>query len=255
MAAALHAPLIVWDRQAPTTPAGPAGVQRLPALHIECEAFTGPLALLVECARLRKIDLADIPVFPICRAYVEYLLEPGEHQEEALAGALTVLAYLIERKAWSLLPSPPAEKEPDGTEAEALALPSLGEFAELIAWLSGRREEGSDTFFRATGRAAYALPMDLADVTVDDLARSLAQVMERSRPIDPILARPRRSIAATMECVEAALQPGYLTLAQLMPEGETREETVWWFLALLELIRLGRAVVIVEEEVARFACA
>src|SRR5688572_16813706 len=82
----------------------PLGIVAPPEIHVESPRFTGSLATLFACVRERKVDLLDVPLYPICDAYFSYLAgAPIENLDEA-AAALAALAYLLERKAWALLP-------------------------------------------------------------------------------------------------------------------------------------------------------
>jgi hypothetical protein len=56
-----------------------------------------------------------------------------------------------------------------------------------------------------------------------------------------------------MSVVLKALAKEWLSLDVLVPEDITRSEAVYWFLALLELIRLGQASVRLHESEVEFA--
>ena len=56
-----------------------------------------------------------------------------------------------------------------------------------------------------------------------------------------------------MVIVLKALPGEFQTLDEIVTGEFTRSEVVWWFLALLELIRLGQALVKIEEGEVRFA--
>ena len=114
---------------------------------------------------------------------------------------------------------------------------------------AGRLAEREQIFFRTIeGAAAYELPIDTETVTTADLARALEFLLARAVP-DPIepLGRPRRSLSEQMGIVLRALPREPATLDQIVTGEFTRAEVVWWFLALLELIRLGQATVVLRE--------
>jgi chromatin segregation and condensation protein Rec8/ScpA/Scc1 (kleisin family) len=235
-------------------PIGPLGIFAPPEIAIECEAFQGSLGMLFQCVRSRKIDLLGIPLAPICEAYFAYLMDSANHDLEQAAVALTALAYLIERKAWMLLPVP-EDDEPEADDLFDAPEPYAHEFLPAIQELLSRHEEHNLTFFRSTdGDAQFEMPFDMGDVTVGDLARALERLLAKAKPdsIRPI-GRPRRSLTEQMVVVLKALSEEFRPLDEVV-EGEfTRSEVVWWFLALLELIRLGQARVKLADSEVLFA--
>ena len=77
------------------------------------------------------------------------------------------------------------------------------------------------------------------------------RLMRRALPDEmPDLSRPKPSLREQMLKVSARLSDDWRSIDDLFEEPITRSEAVFWFLALLELIRLGRCVVrVVDEEV------
>jgi len=232
----------------------PLGVVAPPPIHVEAPAFSGSLALLFQCVHERKVDLMAIPLFPICRAYFEHVMSHPDSGVDEAAAAMMALAYLLERKAWGLLPTP--EPEPEADDDLPLSLPSAHEYTLAIEALRLWHSEREQLFFRPLegGPDPYELPMALGDVTPNDLARALERLLQRATP-EPVkpLNRPRRSISDQMGIVYRALNSSWRTLEEMVPTPFTREDAVYWFLALLELIRLGQAGVVLENGDVRFA--
>lgn len=232
---------------------GPLGVFSPPDIHIECAAFTGTLGVLFAFVRDKKVDLLDIPLAPICLAYAEYLAASQATELEGSAVAATVLAYMLERKAHQLLPMAKDEEEEE-PEIEGIE-PTAHLYAPAVRALSQRREDRELLFFRSGDPSdlPYEIPLDTDQVTTDDLARALESLLARAQP-DPVqpLGRPRRSLSEQMGIVLAALPPTPQTLDKIVVGEFTRSEVVWWFLALLELIRLGQAVVQMQEGLPAF---
>lgn len=225
------------------------GIVAPPPIHVETRHFTGSLAALFEVVRAQKVNLLDIPLQPICEAYFAYLAQAARKDIDEAAAALVALAYLLERKAWALLPV--AEPEPDLDDAVALPIGRLDEFAAAMEALRIYEEERSHLHFRSADGAVadFFVPMDIGELQPADLARALDQLLEKAKP-DPIepLGKPRRSLSEQMGLVFEALDASWRELPGLLPEDYTRSEAVWWFLALLELIRLGQARVKVDEK-------
>ena len=218
------------------------GVIAPPPIHVACEAFEGPLGTLFALVRDHRVDLLGVPLGPVCEAYLAYLVADAASDLDEAAAALAALAYLLERKAWRLLPVP--EPEPQMDEPMDEIDPTVQEFADAIASLREWQAARDQVFFRAkdAGPDPYELPYTLAEVAPGDLARALERLLRRAEPEEPkALGRPRRSLAEQMELVLSALTPEWTTLEVLVPVPFTREDAVYWFLGLLELVRLGQA--------------
>lgn len=234
---------------------GPLGVFAPPEISIECEAFSGSLGMLFQCVRERKIDLLGVPLAPICEAYFLYLVDQAKEDLEAAAVALVALSYLLERKAWMLLPMPETE-EPDGDEWLESVEPYIQEFQPLILALRDKELERDSLFFRQSDGKAYPyeLPIDTTDVSPMHLAEAFESLLRRANPDPPdTFDRPRRSLTEQMMVVMQVLPTTFKPLDEIVVGEFTRSEVVWWFLALLELIRLGQARVKVESSAVLFA--
>lgn len=233
----------------------PTGIIAPPPIHVESPRFSGSLAMLFACVRERKVDLLDVPLFPICEAYFSYLMESEMADLDEAAAALAALSYLLERKAWGLLPT--AEPEPEEAEGPLeLLAPTVYEFDLAIETLRRFHDERSRRFFRPaeSGPDPYEVPIVLGDVSAADLARAFDAILRRANPDSLDLpAKPRRSLSEQMGIVLGSLTNDWTKLDDMVEEPFTRSEIVLWFLALLELIRLGQAAVRLHEETIEFA--
>ncbi len=233
---------------------GPLGILNPPEIHVESPIFTGSLGLLFSFVREKKIDLLDVPIAPVCEAYFRYILETNHKDLDSAGVALAALSFLIEKKAWMLLPVP--EVEPDGDDILDYIDPYVHEFAPAIEDLLSRQAERDHLFFRHPDSKStdYELPFDTHEVTPFDLANAFEKLLARAKPDAPqLLNKPRRSLSDQMIIVMKALPAEFLPLDQIVIGEFTRSEVVWWFLALLELIRLGQALVKIEEGEVLFA--
>jgi segregation and condensation protein A len=230
------------------------GVVAPPPIHVLTPTFDGSLAMLFQCVRDHKVDLMDVPLAPICEAYFMYLMQSPIVELDEAAAALIALAYLLERKAWGLLPV--AEPEPVEEEPMELPSPSVAQYNTAIEALNIWQEERSKTFFRSFegGPDPYEVPYTLKNVSPSDLAIAFERVLKRAKPdtVQP-LGAPRKSLAQQMSVVLKTLAKEWLSLDVLVPEEITRSEAVYWFLALLELIRLGQASVRLHNNDVEFA--
>ena len=92
------------------------------ALLLALDAFEGPLALLLDLARAKKIDIAKVSVGEIADQYLAFIAELHAQNMELASDYLVMAAWLALLKSRLLLPKPQlAEDEPDPQQlAEAL---------------------------------------------------------------------------------------------------------------------------------------
>jgi segregation and condensation protein A len=230
------------------------GVIAPPPIHVSTPTFDGSLAMLFQCVRDHKVHLLEVPLFPICEAYFLYLINLEATDLDEAAAALAALSYLLERKAWLLLPV--EDPEPEMDEPLELPTPTAHEYEFAIESLRVWHEERAQLYFRAAeaGPESYELPMNLENVSSGDLAKALEKLLRRAKP-EPVapLNKPRKSLSDQMRIVLHALTGEWKSLLDLVEDPFTKSEAVYWFLALLELIRLGQATAKVEDEDVYFA--
>ena len=229
------------------------GVISPPPIHVQSPNFDGSLATLFSFVRDHKVDLLDVPLFPICEAYFAYLLQSELRDLDEAAAALSALAYLLERKAWMLLPVP--DPEPEFEDATELPEPTSHEYGVAIQALQLWHEERSQLFFRSpeAGPDPYELPYTLANVGATDLARAFERVLRKAQPEPLHVVKPRKSLQEQMKLVLLAIGNEWTRLEDLITQPYTRSDAVYWFLALLELIRLGQVSARVEDDEVQFS--
>ncbi|HWP31199.1 MAG TPA: segregation/condensation protein A [Fimbriimonadales bacterium] len=217
------------------------GLGTPPPLYVESEVFSGSLVLLFHLAREGKVNLAEVPLSPLCEAYLEYLKEIAFEDVEHAGAALFALAYLVERKAWALLPiaDPPPPEEPP-----ILPEPTVEEYNPVIEQLVFQYEDRSKTFFRTApiDKESFEPPIELGNVSIDDLAKAFEKVLARAKPVEvEKLARPRPTLSEVMGNIMRTLrQVGKGGFETILPENYTRFDAVFVFLGVLELIRIGK---------------
>ena len=90
------------------------------ALQLALEAFEGPLHVLLELARARKIDLAHMPVSDIADQYLAFIAAAQSQNMELAGDYLVMAAWLTLLKSRLLIPRPQLEMdEPDPQDMAA----------------------------------------------------------------------------------------------------------------------------------------
>ncbi|MCS6776723.1 MAG: segregation/condensation protein A [Chloroherpetonaceae bacterium] len=242
------------DAPAPATPSRTATLTLASPLPLlKTETFEGPLDLLLHLIRINQVDISDIPIAEITAQYLA-CIAMMEALDLTIAGEyLVVAATLIEIKSRLLLPAPPAPdmETPEDPRAELVA--RLREYERyrsavetLRAWEDLRRQ----LYFRGTFESVddYILPVAPGQVGPEALCAALRSVLQKAgvdpAPVTTVIPRRRLNLRLKMvELLHRLRQAGTagLLFDQLFQLPCPRYDIVLTFLALLELIRLGRA--------------
>jgi segregation and condensation protein A len=232
------------------------------ALRFKLPVFEGPLDLLLHLIRENRIDIYDIPIAEITQQYLEYLAL-WEALDLAIAGEYLVMAAtLLEIKSRMLLPQPPPEEtgeEEEDPRAELVQrLLEYQKYQGTVETLREWEEYRRQLYFRGAleNPDDYLLPLSEgvlnAGALLDALKRLLASAGVDEEPVTAVVPRRRVNLRMKMAEVlrkvrahfEQAVSPranaeglGFEALFELPCY---RYDIVLTFLALLELLRLGR---------------
>jgi segregation and condensation protein A len=219
------------------------------AHRVQCEAFEGPLDLLVSLAHRGQIDLSRLPLGSLAEAFREEA-RTASHLDEATE-ALVQFAVLADLKARTLVPSPPpAEALPVPEEPAGDLRDRLG--AQMAEYLQFREaaqalrhlEEVQSRIFGGPAAAAADLGDEvlLDGVTLEDLFTAFAQVLHRAEQSPAEIAGEEFTVEQKMAAVVYALDVagGTVLFGTLFRTGASRLEIIVTFLALLELIKSRR---------------
>lgn len=218
------------------------------AYHVQCEAFEGPLDLLVSLAYRGQIDLQRVSLRRLAEEYLERARVSPELEQAT--EVLVQLAILSDLKARILVPkAPPAETPPPAEEAPSDLRDRLGaqmaeylQFREAAQALRVLEDIQSKIFGRPGDAPAPGDEVLLDGVTLQDLFTAFAQVLQRARGAPSEIQGEQFTVEEKMAAVQALLRSsgGALAFALLFREGASRLEIIVTFLALLELIKERR---------------
>ena len=237
--------------------------------RVELDVYNGPLDLLLYLIKRDELDIYDIPISRITETYLDYVhmlrgLKDSEGLDINVAGDFLVMAAtLMEIKSATLLPPPPAALSADGepTAAQQLADPRYELVQKLLEYkkfkdaanaLDIQHRQHADRFPRypaaAEGQADEPPPVDLEEVQVWDLLSAFDRLMKEVGVRKPKFHEvtyddtPIDLHAADIE--DRLNREGKLTLRSLIAGRTNRSEMIGIFLALLELIREKKILVV-----------
>ena len=218
--------------------------------------YTGPLELLLDLVHAAKIDIKDIFISEITSQYLESMSQIGELDMDSASEFLQMAALLMEIKSRSLLPKPPAPAEEDEETPEQKLIRQLEEYKKYKE-LSGEMralEENAQAYITKLPEE-YPLPpptIELTGLTLTALTKAFSRVLKRLEQLaenEQFEAFSRRevrreaySVAQCMALIMRKIDKGDVSFFSLFEESSDREEVISVFLALLELIKNGRAL-------------
>lgn len=243
-----HAELMADTPATASAAADRAVSEPVERFHVDVPGFSGSLEQLVVRAQRGDIDLEAIAVAEITGAFRQRL-ETGSEQSDLreVADFLSLAARLVALKASRLNPSPDAAGD-DAEEADAgsEAGRRLSEYrlfkAAAEALLAEAAEEGTRSFLGLV--APEIIPVERLRIPPERLAAAFREVLARLSEVEPL---PQGSVTFSVDEKIAELRErlrgGGLAFEDLFAAVRSRLEAVACFLALLELLRLGEAIV------------
>jgi segregation and condensation protein A len=220
--------------------------------QVQLEVFEGPFDLLLQLIARRQVDVTAVDLGDITADFLVHLGEGIEDLDlESATRFLVVAATLVELKASRLLPVDEAGDFEDllGEARDLL-------YARLLEYRAYR--DVSRLFQHRLNRFADRLPRDVAPepwllrlvpatplpIDANGLA-ALAAAATAPRPAPEVdLTHIRRSYVTIREAADQILaalpEPGEHTAFPTLTAGRERGDRVVFFLALLELFKLGQ---------------
>lgn len=226
------------------------------AYRVSLKEFEGPLDLLLTLIGRAKVDIKDIFISEITEQYLSYMDGLDELDMDSASEFLAMAATLLEIKSRALLPRPrPADEGAETPEEELIRrLEEYRAIKEACARMQALESTARELLTKLPEE--YPLPprtRELTGLTLDGLARAFKSVLERVAREEERPAAERRirrddfSVAACAYRIIKRLKRGPVAFFDLFSPGAPRSEVVSVFLALLELLRLGRASVYQQE--------
>lgn len=217
---------------------------------IHLKQFDGPLDLLLHLIGKAKIDIREIFVSEITDQYVESVRNAPDLNMDEASEFLAMAATLLEIKSRTLLPKPKVEEEEeDSEEALIRRLEEYKQFKETAENMHEFEKAAAAMYQKLPEE--YPLPpptLEITGLTLEGLIEAFARVFAR-KPPEPEegvlpnrdIRRDEHTVQGCMHHILSRLKKGRVAFDALFSETPTREEVVTLFLALLEILRLGKA--------------
>ena len=228
------------------------------AIPVKLEVFEGPLDLLLHLIEKNKIDIYDIPIVEITAQYLEYIKAMQTEDMNVMSEFLVMAATLLDIKCRMLLPKEVNEEgEEEDPRAELVArLLEYKKYKLMAQELADMEDAAGDVLFKVPTVpkevAKYEPPVDLDQLldglTLAKLQRIFDSIMRRQKEkVDPIRSKfgtirrePVSLEAKIMDVMHYARKHRKFSFRQMLERQADKVEVVVAFLAILELMKIGK---------------
>ena len=227
------------------------------ACTLRLDKFEGPFDLLFHLIEKNQIDLYDIPILTITDQYMDYLQAMQELDLEVASEFLVMAATLLHIKSRMLLPvhvEPDTEEVDDPREALIQKLVAYRRHKEFAAVLEQRGLQWAQVQYKLPEALPEIRREAVYEVSATLLRESYELVLQRVRArmnrtkgkMARILDNERVSLKSKVHEILKGLsglaQGVRLRFFQLFDRNvKSRLEVATAFLAMLEVVKLGRA--------------
>ncbi len=234
-------------------------------ISYKLEHFQGPLDLLLHLIEKNKVNIYDIPIVQITEQYLDYVNHMEKEDLNVVSEFLVMAATLLDIKAKMLLPAEVDEETGEEQDPRAELVARLLEYKKFkyMALALQDREDGAGQIFYKDPTipkevARYEPPVDLdkllGDLTLARLQEIFRQVMRRQEDkIDRVrsnfgvIRKEPISLEEKIGSVMAyARKHRRFSFRQMLESQADRIEIVVTFLAILELMKIGKISLVQE---------
>ncbi|MBN1778427.1 MAG: segregation/condensation protein A [Clostridiales bacterium] len=218
-------------------------------IYIQLKQFDGPLDLLLHLIGRAKIDIKDIFVHEITEQFIAAVSSAPDFDMEEASEFIAMAALLVEIKSRSLLPKQQAEDEEDPEQLLIDRLTAYRQFKESTANMAEFEKSARQTFGKLPEEIPLPPPtLEIDGLTIEMLWEALLRLAEREprerHEADLSLRDIRRDHYTVENCIRSIrehLKKGPVPFDELFGGKPSRQEAVTLFIALLELLKRGKA--------------
>ena len=214
--------------------------------------FDGPLDLLLTLIGKAQIDIKDIFVSEITDQYLEIVRNAPDLNMDESSDFLVMAATLLEIKSRAMLPKPAPPEEEDPETELIRRLEEYKQFKETAENMKSFEEAAKHVFTKLPEE--YPLPpqeYELTGLTLEGLTEAFLRIWSRKPTLDDnpesnhyAPRNIRRDSHTVQECMldlmTAVKQKKRIRFEDAFHNAPTREAVVTYFLAVLELLKLGQ---------------
>ncbi|MBU1486535.1 segregation/condensation protein A [bacterium] len=207
--------------------------------QVNLPIFEGPLDLLLHLIREKELNIYDISVAKITSGYLEYLVLMRELNLEISTEFLSMASYLLKMKSKELLPGPETVEEEEDLKGELTRqLLEYKKYREAACALEEKKIQEEEIFkpgLRESFEHKEEIQADLPTLLV-----AFREILKRIDKEEKIYAERWTVRQKIEEILDKLSNVNKLAFASLFIATSSKMELIVTFLALLELVRLGK---------------
>ncbi len=234
-------------------------------IPVKLEVFEGPLDLLLHLIDKNKVDIYDIPIVEITNQYMDYIREMQRKDLNIMSEFLLMAATLLDIKCRMLLPAEVNEEgeEEDPRQELVEQLIQYKMYKYMSYELRDRQIDGEKLLFKSETLPdevkAYQEPVDLDELldglTLARLNEIFQDILKRQNyKIDPVrskfgkIEKEEITVEEKMSFLDDYIvKHKKFSFSGLLKKQKSRMQTVVTFLAILELMKMGKISVVQEK--------
>lgn len=231
-------------------------------LAVKIDVFEGPLDLLLHLIDKNKVDIIDIPIALITDQYMAYIADMKVDKMNIMSEFVEMAATLISIKTRMLLPKQKDENDEliDPRQELMEQLLEYKKYKLMAESLRSKRLEAGQVFFKKMTipkEVASFIPKPDPDELLENLDFSMLytifqQMMKRNtEKIDPIRSKfgtIKKETFNIHDKIEYILNlrktRKSFNFGDLLKETTSKSEMIATFLAILELMKISKIIVI-----------
>ncbi len=225
-----------------------------PIYAVKLDGFEGPLDLLLHLIQKEEMDIYDIQIAQITDRYLEYVNLMEQLDLDVVSEFLVMAATLLHIKSQSILPQIVSDSEhPIGNQEQLVQqLLEYKRFKEAAQVLDVYAERRTSIYNRSPklhsdldGTRAYEIK-----ATLFDLLTAFKNINDQISQLEPdedyqTVEEETITVEDKIAFIETQLESAdQLLFESLFPLTSTKIDLIVTFLAVLELIRIGKIVTV-----------
>lgn len=231
------------------------------SLSVKLQAYEGPLDLLLHLIDKNKVNIYDIPIVEITEQYLDYVNAMEEQDLNIVSEFLVIAATLLDIKSKMLLPKQVMEEgEEDPRQELVEKLLEYKMFKYMSFVLKDRQVEANRTLFKGPTIppqvSEYEQPINMEELIGDLTLRKLNDIFNQviKRQIDKVdkvrsnfgeIEKDEVNLADKIKDVlDYSKKYKKFSFRKLLMEQYSKMHIIVSFLAILELMKLGRINVV-----------
>lgn len=202
------------------------------SLILDIDGFEGPLHLLLELARMQKVDLARLSILELAEQYLNFIKTAQNLRIELAADYLVMASWLAYLKSRLILPTPEGEEQMP--EAEELAahlafrLQRLEAMRRASSAFFKLNQIGQSVFVRGAPEGLRSRTTPLYQAELFDMIKAYGEIRSQAvmrhhklpKPLVLALDEARKRLARAMGLDELGGTKEWVSWDELLPNPE-----------------------------------